>query len=956
LAARQDPIDLLRATLSDRYDVGDEVGHGGMATVFAALDRRTGARVAIKLLRPELAITVGDARFEREIRLTARLQHPHVLPVLDSGVAGTLPYYVMPFVEGESLAARLAREDRLAVDEAVRLVAEIADGLAHAHAQGIIHRDIKPGNILLSHGHAVLADFGIAKALDVASPDRLTESGVAMGTVTYMSPEQAGNERVDGRSDQYALACVLYETLAGTPPFTGASAQTIMARHAVDPVPNIRTVRPSVPQALATAIETALAKVPQDRHASITAFRDAILHGAAQPATAPTMRVVARPVVASRRWLGWGAAVVAAVALLGALFHRAGPRRDALDARRVMVFPFVGPTDGRRGATAGEDVATLVGSAMDGAGELRWVDGWSHLSSAQRTDLRQFGAEDALAISRAQRCAFAITGRIVTRGDSSDVVLELLDVAGDSVIMRSPSRTEHTPEVWRAGLAAVATLLPRLVPGAPPDIEASWATRPPQAVAHFLAGEAAFRRVQLADALAAFQRAVAADSTFALAAVRGAQSASWAHRASDAAALAEVARRHALSPRDAAFARGLVAFLDGRADSAAAAMREAIALDSLLVPAWMQLGEIHTHLVPAEGAPDSLAKLAFDGAFRLDSTSATASFHLIEIAARAGDAARVARLARGFARVAADTQLLREVALLNACASGTLGTSDVLDAARRSPLALLLASKALASSALTAGCAAEGFRSILLADSARTDAADGRRYSALLGLVAHEIARGNDGEAIEVIEAFRARWDQGRSLYVLAAPVSEPVRARAAAVMQDAVARYGAGFSRLSEAVPLWEFGVLAASTGRATEAEQIARTLATRAAVGGRLDSLVAASMAAHAALAAGDSALALQRFDALIRAQPAPSALLSWDEAAALGIDRLMLGRVLLARGQADRALRVLDALDAPAPIVFPLYQVASLSVRARAAQAMSRPQVAQRLRERAAAWSRR
>jgi serine/threonine-protein kinase len=951
VAAPQDPITLLRRALADRYDVIDEIGHGGMATVFAATDRRTGAKVAIKLLRPELAVTVGDARFTREIRLTASLQHPHVLPVLDSGVAESLPYYVMPFVDGETLADRLRREDRLPVDEAVRLVAEVADGLAHAHAQGIVHRDIKPSNILLSHGHAIVADFGIAKALEVGGRERLTESGVAMGTVTYMSPEQAGQEKVDGRSDQYALACVLYEALAGAPPFTGATAQTVMARHAVDPVPSIRTVRPSVPQALADAMEKALGKVPQDRYATISAFREAILFGAAQPVTHPTQRVAARP--ASSRWRLAALLAVSAIAVAGAMLTWRATRPAVVDARRVMVFPLVLPADWRGAPTAGEDVATLVGSAMDGAGDVRWIDGWSHLAADQRANLRALGNDEVLRISRAQRCAFALTGRVIPRGDSSEVILELHDVAGDSLLRRS-ARAAGAAEPWRAGLAAVSPLLPRIMTGAVPDIEAAWQARPPQAIAHFLAGEAAFRRVKLDDALAAFRRAVAADSSFALAAVRGAQSASWAHQASEAEALARLALRHALSPRDAHFARGLVAFLDGHADSAATALTAAIALDSLLVPAWMQLGEVYAHLLPAEGGTDSLARVAFDGAYRLDSTSAPASFHRIEIAARAGDTLRVAALADRFLRVAADSQLMREVALLTACRTGGFRDLDVAAAARTHPLAVLLAGKSLGASPRTAACARSAYAAVLAVDSARTDAADGRRFSALLGLVAHEVARGRDTAAVRTVDAFLGRWGIGRSVFVLGAPMSAAMAGRAEAVIRDDSVRFGPGFGRAPFAVPLWEHGVLAARDGRVAVARQVATTLAARADTGGRLDSLLAQSMAAHAALAARDTTLALQQFERLIRAQPPAAALLPWDEAAALGIDRLAWGELLLARGAPDRAMRVLDVLDSATPILFPLYQPMSLTLRTRAAEAMGNAALARIFRERAATWS--
>ncbi|CAN5753805.1 hypothetical protein BH23GEM9_BH23GEM9_12080 [soil metagenome] len=267
-------IERLEAALGGRYRVEREIGAGGMATVYVADDVRHQRKVAIKVLRPELAAALGSDRFLREITTTASMRHPHILPLYDSGAAGGILYYVMPFVEGESLRARLDRESQLPMEEALRIADEIADALHYAHGRGIVHRDIKPENILLEDGRAVVADFGIAAAVNTGQ--KLTQTGLAVGTPHYMSPEQAGGAAVDGRSDLYALACLLYEMLAGTPPFTGPNAMAIMARHMVDPVPRITTVRPTVTVTVTEAIERALAKNPSDRFASIAHWRDAL--------------------------------------------------------------------------------------------------------------------------------------------------------------------------------------------------------------------------------------------------------------------------------------------------------------------------------------------------------------------------------------------------------------------------------------------------------------------------------------------------------------------------------------------------------------------------------------------------------------------------------------------------------------------------------------------------------
>src|SRR5712692_5203288 len=268
-------LESLTAALAERYAVLSELGHGGMATVYLAQDLRHDRRVALKVLRPELASVLGPERFLREVRITAKLQHPHVLTLIDSGEASGFLYYVMPFVEGESLRDRLRLAPRLPLEEALRIAAAAAGPLYYAHRQGVIHRDIKPENILLHQGEAMVADFGIAFAVSGAG-ERLTEVGLSLGTPAYMSPEQAcGAPDLDGRSDIYSLGCVLYEMLAGEPPFTGPSPQVVLARRLTDPVPDLRAVR-EVPEAVERVVSKALARNPTDRFASAAEFARAV--------------------------------------------------------------------------------------------------------------------------------------------------------------------------------------------------------------------------------------------------------------------------------------------------------------------------------------------------------------------------------------------------------------------------------------------------------------------------------------------------------------------------------------------------------------------------------------------------------------------------------------------------------------------------------------------------------
>jgi len=270
--------------LADRYTILRELGHGGMATVYLADDRRHGRQVAVKVLRPELGAMLGPDRFTREIRMAAALNHPHILPLHDSGEAGGRLYYVMPYVRGGSLRQRLAAEPQLPVDEAVRLVRQVASALAHAHAHGLIHRDIKPENILLHEGEAMVTDFGIALAADTDPGERLTQTGLMVGTPDYMSPEQAAGERaLDARTDVYSLGCVLYELLTGEPPHAAATPRSVIARRFSEAPPRVRHVRPAVPASVDDAIAVALALDPVDRFPSAAALGDALDGSPAAP-------------------------------------------------------------------------------------------------------------------------------------------------------------------------------------------------------------------------------------------------------------------------------------------------------------------------------------------------------------------------------------------------------------------------------------------------------------------------------------------------------------------------------------------------------------------------------------------------------------------------------------------------------------------------------------------------
>ncbi len=311
MSTAADQIGRLRSALAGRYTVEREIGRGGMSVVYRGRDVRLDRDVAVKVLRPELTVALGADRFLREIQIAARLQHPHILPLYESGEADGLFYYVMPFVAGESLRARLQEHGPLSVAEAVRIAGEIGGALTYAHEQGFIHRDVKPENILLSSGLAVVADFGIAQALVHAGVAPLTDSGVVVGTPGYMSPEQsAGHTKLDPRTDVYSLGCVVYEMLAGEPPFTGPTAQAVLARHIHERPPSIHVIRPSIPSTIEQTINRALAKAPADRFASAVEFGAALAApDTVEVKSSPWRRLrvpaVATMVVVLGAWIAW---------------------------------------------------------------------------------------------------------------------------------------------------------------------------------------------------------------------------------------------------------------------------------------------------------------------------------------------------------------------------------------------------------------------------------------------------------------------------------------------------------------------------------------------------------------------------------------------------------------------------------------------------------------------------
>jgi serine/threonine-protein kinase len=329
-----DLLTRLQQALAGRYQIERELGRGGMAAVYLAEDLKHHRHVAVKVLQPELALAVGPQRFHQEIEFAARLAHPGILPLHDSGEADGLLFYVMPYVEGETLRQRLERERQLPLEDALQIAREVADALGYAHSLGLIHRDIKPENILFQAGHALVSDFGIARAVGPSGNQRLTEAGLALGTAAYMSPEQAtGETGVDARSDIYSLGCVLYEMLAGRPPHDGPTVAAVLTQKAMEAPPSLRATRRTVPLAVEQAVNRALARQPADRFSTALAFAHALSTAAGSPEA-----MVSRAATRRGRWIAVAAGVVVLVggaSYLMVVLAGGGPPRPATVAARL---------------------------------------------------------------------------------------------------------------------------------------------------------------------------------------------------------------------------------------------------------------------------------------------------------------------------------------------------------------------------------------------------------------------------------------------------------------------------------------------------------------------------------------------------------------------------------------------------------------------------------------------
>jgi len=912
-------LDPAARLLADRLAIDRELGRGGTAVVYLARETATGRAVALKLLRQELAAAVGVPRFLREIEIEGRLNHPHILPIFDSGSVDGRPFYTMPYVEGETLRDRIRRERQLPLPAALSIARAVAGALDHAHSRGVVHRDVKPANILLARdGGVFLADFGIARAMTVATGDQITDSGIFVGTPEYMSPEQAAvKPSLDARSDVYALGCVVYEMLGGEPPFTGPTAQAIVARHCQEPPRSLAVIRPSLGPGVQRVLERALAKVPADRFATPSEMVDAL-----------DTALAATEVVATRRsrvaWIAAAASVVALGAV--ALLPLWGGRAD-LDANRIVVFPLLDaavPTEPN-----GEGIATYLGYALEETRPLRWMPAWAHLNRDERANISALTPSRASEVSRAARAGFFIDGSILRVGDSITVVLQLHSVAGDSVV-KTAGFSGMGP-AHAIGLRAIAELLPALLASGRHVDLSTLEELKPTAAANFLQGEREYRRMQFAAAIQHYHEALREDSSFALAALRGAEAANWDGRYGDDTAFSAVALRSAtrLPPVRALVAGGLHAYLTGAADTSLAQLRRALEIDSTAAPVWTLLGEVYLRMLPSLGSSDSLARNALEHARRADPEFAPALLLLEEIALRDGRVDQVLALREALRNAGADTthQTLRDLTLR--CVRQGAASIDWRDAARRDLRAVQQAGKVLSSGASQAACARSAFQASFQSDTPLLSA----RWGALLGLQSVLVATGEDRELLSLLSSKSAADLPVWMLYALDAMAGADVRSEA----MQMVERRGSSYAAMSSS-HLYVLGAWSAHLGDGERLQIIARELHRKADSSHvRRDSLLVRAVDARIPLVKGDTVKAVRLLQSLV--PTAPRDQLAWQPWEALGAERLLLAQILYARGRFEDAISVASRLDASEPIAYLLYLRPSLSLRASAARRLGR-----------------
>ncbi|MFN2400293.1 MAG: protein kinase [Gemmatimonadaceae bacterium] len=657
-------MEYVRTAIAERYTVEKELGRGGMATVFLALDRKHERHVALKILHPHVASALGADRFLREIKLTSRLQHPHILPLHDSGQIGELLYYVMPYVEGESLRQIMEREAVLSVDKALRIGLDVTSALGYAHARGIIHRDIKPENILLSGEHAVVADFGIARAVSTAGGENLTDTGFAVGTVRYMSPEQAAGERgLDGRSDLYSLGCVIYEMLAGRSPLIGANGQLDFARRYVEKPLELRVIRPEVPAGVEEALARVLQPNPDRRFATADEFAAAVRSAidaspqSARRALPASLRVMRGRL---RRWQVPAAIAVLATMVVGGAMvsgewrpweQRSYENAGEVTQASVVVVPFSVVGMERSLEDMGEDMASLLSDHFSGQVGPRAIHGRTVASKVRELGIRKgddVSVEQAYEIARRLGATEAILGKIVRVPGGVEISATRRDLSSDSTLQTA--KVTGTLDDW-----ALKThdLTAQLLAGEAGETGEQLAklSESSKALLEYVRARAASRRAEYRRAVGHFEAALEYDTAFAMAAMGLAYAASFIPDRTRWHAAVSKAWAHAdrLSERDR---RYLIARAGPQWPNRSllgeriAAWSQAVAVNPDRLEALYEWGDelFHRGSVIAGDTVLVLARDLFRRAIQLDSLYLAPLAHLLELEIRTGDTAAVRSL------------------------------------------------------------------------------------------------------------------------------------------------------------------------------------------------------------------------------------------------------------------------------------------------------------------------
>jgi len=631
--------DRVQAALGSAYRIVHELGGAGMSRVFVAEDMALGRRVVVKVLPPDMAAGVNTERFQREIQVAASLQHPHIVPVFNAASAGDLIHYLMPFIEGESLRARLVREPRLSVAETVHLLADMVSALGYAHRRGVVHRDVKPENILVSDGHAMVTDFGIARGLAPETTGTgLTGAGIAMGTPGYMAPEQALGSDVDQRADIYAVGTVGYEMLTGQLPFEGTTPQQVLSNQLTQaPVP-IGEARSDVPAALASTIMRCLEREPAERWQSADDLLDAI-----ENVVTPGGRLSEAPVRPRKRSrraavLGavLGAAAVAAMWLGARAWsaHRAPP---AGTRAGVAVFPFAVRGGGDLDYL-GDGIVSLLSTSLDGAGDLRAVDPRALLAAVHRAGPAPADPAAGRVLADRLGARLYVLGDILRVGDSVRLSAAAYRMDGGQAARASVQGT--TGEVFSLVDRLAAQLLAAGALGSSRVTQiAAVTTASLPALKAYLEGDAAFRAGRFAPAIEAFQRAVDADSQFALAHYRLSIAAEWGLQPALARTASAAAVRYAdrLSRHDRQLLEALLAGRSADPDRGAALYRGIVTTYPEDVEAWVQLAEIQFHYGPLMGHPITESRATFERVLAYEPDNLAALLHLARTAAADSD-------------------------------------------------------------------------------------------------------------------------------------------------------------------------------------------------------------------------------------------------------------------------------------------------------------------------------